>query len=179
MRRLQIWFAVLYLKYGYRRFNNIMILVSEDVTVDLDHWNSLPGHSRSPLGTQRSRSLWMCFSRVGELLWATGQRADVGRRATLPKRWRPRLWLTIRHFVQVLMGRHILVVSDSMTAKACINRQGGLSSELCRLWAGRLATGPQPCALDRALHVPRRARKPQTYSREGVCMRTIGTSFQA
>ena len=176
MRRLQIWFAVLYLKYVYRHFSNIMILVSEDVTVDLDHWNSLPGHSRSPLGTQRSRSLWMCFSRVGELLWATGQRTDVGRRATLPMRWRPRRF----GFVQVLMGRRTLVMSDSMTAKAYVNRQGGLSSELCRLWAGRGWLRVHSHALSTGRFVSlRRTRKPQTYSREGVCMRTIGTSFQA
>ena len=47
------------------------------------------------------------------------------------------VWLSILRFAPKLKGRHILVMTDNMTARAYINRQGGMVSENCsplRIW---------------------------------------------
>ena len=52
------------------------------------------------------------------------------------------MWLALQHFAPLITGSHVLILTDSMTAKAVVNRQGDLRSatrmELARciwLWA--------------------------------------------
>ena len=90
MRRLQLWFAVHYLKYGNdRRFDNTMILVSEDVTVDLDHWNrasldivSVPMGPRGPevtIFTDASLQGWGAILdyKTTHGLWPSGEKVQI------------------------------------------------------------------------------------------------------
>ena len=44
------------------------------------------------------------------------------------------VWRALQHFASFLVGRHILVMTDSITTKAYINRQGGVISGRCNEW---------------------------------------------
>lgn len=83
-------------------------------------------------------------------------------------KWSPRLqarhinflemlavWLTLRHFLPLLRGHHVLVRTDNTTVVAYINRQGGLRSRELHMLARKLILWS--CALFpslRATHVP-------------------------
>ena len=106
--------------------------------------------------------------------WPSGERVHINARAT------ETIWLAIQHFSPDLVGRHILIMTDSMTAKAYVNRQGGMKSEHCRELARRIWLWVNDNALSiRALHVPGRTTKQRISSREGVRTRTIGASTQS
>ena len=48
------------------------------------------------------------------------------------------IWLALQHFAPVLKGRHVPAWTDSMTAKAVINRQGDLRSTFEMRFARRI-----------------------------------------
>ena len=82
-------------------------------------------------------------------LWPSGEEIQINARETQA------IWLAIQHFAKDLVGRHILIMTDSMTAKAYINRQGGLKSVGCRWWATQVWLWVHSNALSiRAVHVP-------------------------
>ena len=65
------------------------------------------------------------------------------------------VWHALHHFASFLSGRNILIMTDSMTTKAFINRQGGLTSGKCNDWARRIWFWVSKNALSiRSLHVP-------------------------
>ena len=162
MRRLQLWFAVHYLKYGDNpRFNNYNIRVPQEVGLDLDHWNractdmgGVPMGPRGPevtIFTDASLKGWGAILdyKTARGVWPSGENLHINVRET------ETIWLAIQHFSQYLVGRHILIMTDSMTAKAYINRQGGMKSERCRELTRHIWLWVNSNALSiRALHVP-------------------------
>ena len=65
--------------------------------------------------------------------------------------------LALRHFLPVLLGKHVLVRSDNTTVVAYINRQGGLRSPGLHRMVTRLLLWAQPrLASLRAVHLPGR-----------------------
>ena len=83
------------------------------------------------------------------------------------------VWLAL-HFASSLQGRQTLVMTDSMTTKAYINRQGGIKSEACRSWARCIWLWVASNAISiRALHVPGKNYDAETSYREGARTQTI------
>ena len=61
------------------------------------------------LGHRTVRDVWDCYRHIND-------------------RETEAIWLALQHFAPALRGRHVLVLTDSMTARAVINRQGDLRS---------------------------------------------------
>ena len=90
------------------------------------------------------------------------------------------VWLSIQAFAPKLYGHHVLVMTDSMTAKAYINRQGGMKSESCRVWAREIWLWVASMQSPSALYMFKGNRMSQQISyRGGVRMQTIGVSIRA
>ena len=51
------------------------------------------------------------------------------------------VWKALLAFAPYLLGRHILIMTDSMTTKAYINRQGAVVSARCNTCAGAFGYG--------------------------------------
>ena len=133
LRLLQSWFSRLYAVYGHdKQFNNTMVTVPAEVLPDLDHWKQaasdkfgMPLGLRDPvvtlftdacdtgwgaiLGHQTVRNVWDCYRHLND-------------RETEAN------WLAPQQFAPALTGRHVIVVTYSMTARAVISRQGDLRS---------------------------------------------------
>ena len=162
MRRLQLWFAKAHKKYGDdQRHNNKLIWVPTEVSPDLDHWNKacadvvgVPMGPRGPemtIYTDASLSGWGAVMgyNTARGVWPQGHKLHINVLEMMA------IWLALQQFAPSLRGRHILIMTDSVTAKAYINRQGGLKSEQCRDWARRIWLWVSSHALSiRALHVP-------------------------
>ena len=95
--------------------------------------------SQHPDGTQGpgNDDLYRCnASRLWEIM---GQNAACelwprGPRALITALEMEAVWRALQHFASFLVGRHILVMTDSITTKAYINRQGGVISGRCNEW---------------------------------------------
>ena len=133
LRLLQSWFSRLYAVYGHdTQFNNTIVTVPEEVLPDLAHWKQaasdkfgMPLGLRDPvvtlftdacdtgwgaiLGQKTVKGVWDCYRHIND-------------------RETEAIWLALQQFAPVLTGRHVLVMTDSMTARAVINRQGDLRS---------------------------------------------------
>lgn len=137
------------------------LMVPEGIRPDLVHWNgACNSRVGVPLGlwseevtlfTDASLEGWggICGYRTVKDVWPQGHGTHINAlelRAVL---------LAVRHFISLLRHRHILVRSDSMTAVAYINRQGGTKSSTCQAIAHDLWCWVQQNALSiRAVHVP-------------------------
>ena len=65
------------------------------------------------------------------------------------------VWKALQYFASFLKGRHILIMTDSMTTKAYINCQGGVISGWCNEWARHIWLWVAENAHSiRALHIP-------------------------
>ena len=65
------------------------------------------------------------------------------------------VWKTLLAFAPYLVGRHVLIMTDSMTTKAYINRKGGVVSAQCNAWARHIWLWTAENAVSiRALHIP-------------------------
>ena len=150
MRRLQLWYASLYSQYGeIRAYNTLLIQVPVRVELDLVHWTQAAADRVGvPMGPREPRVTIFTDASL------KGYGAILGYK-TLSGLWPPEkagthindleteaIWLAIQHFAPLLVGSHVCVMTDSMTAKATINRQGSTKyvfrNDLARriwLWA--------------------------------------------
>ena len=138
MRDLQLWFAQYHRAWGDDpQFDNRWVTVPRSVKGDWDHWMAA---SIERLGVPMGPKLGVVtiFTDASLLgwggLWGTSRLVGSGRRATitLSMLWR---W---RRYGCPFFAFFILVMTDNMTARAYINRQGGMVSENCRFWARRI-----------------------------------------
>ena len=85
---------------------------------------------------------------AGGLLWAKRRCAGCEMEA---------VWKVLQYFASFLEGRHILIMTDSMTTKDYINCQGGVISGWCNEWARHIWLWVAKNASSiRALHIPRK-----------------------
>ena len=163
LRRLQLWYAGLYSKYGEETvYNNLLIQVPSDVEPDLVHWRHAASDKvGAPLGPKEPRvTLYTdaCLKGYGAIL---GYKTFKGR-------WPPEragfhindleteaIWLALQHFAPLLIGSHVYVMTDSMTAKAMINRQGNTKAVFRNDLARRIWLWAQANTLSlTAVHLP-------------------------
>ena len=163
LRRLQLWYAGLYCKYGEETvYNNLRIQVPTDVEPDLVHWRHAASDKvGAPLGPKEPRvTLYTdaCLKGYGAIL---GYKTFKGR-------WPPEragfhindleteaIWLALQHFAPLLVGSHVYVMTDSMTAKAMINRQGNTKAVFRNDLARRIWLWAQANTLSlTAVHLP-------------------------
>ena len=134
LRLLQGWFSRLHAAYGRdRRFNNMIVTVPKEVLPDLAHWTKAASDKVGmPLGP-KDPVVTLCTDACN-----TGWGAILGHQTVkgvwteyrhIRDRETEAIWLALQHFAPALRGRHVLVLTDSMTAKAVINHQGDLRSE--------------------------------------------------
>ena len=65
------------------------------------------------------------------------------------------VWKALQYFASFLEGRHILIMTDSMTTEAYINCQGGVISGQCNEWARHIWLWVAETAHSiRGLHIP-------------------------
>ena len=159
MRRIQGWFIRAARARPLRAKDRLV--VPEGIRPDLDHWRGacssrvgVPLGQRSEevtLFTDASLEGWggICGYHTVKNVWPQDRDAHINAlelRAVL---------LAVRHFTPLLRHRHVLVRSDSTTAVAYINRQGGTRSPACQAIAYDLWGWVQRNALSiRAVHVP-------------------------
>ena len=140
LRLLQEWFSRLVAVYGHdRRFYNEIVTVPLEVLPDLAHWTQaasdrvgMPLGSMGPVVTLRTSA---CDTGWGVVLglhtvsvWTECR--HIGDREM------EALWLALQHFAPALIGRLVLVLTDSTNAMAVINHQGDLRSKFSTELAG-------------------------------------------
>ena len=162
MRELQLWSAKLHKVWqDDPKFDNRLVIVPASVEGDLDYWEAActdvvgvpmgPILAKATIYTDASLSGW-----GGIMGYDTARGCwPVGHGAHINVKEMEAVWLSIQAFAPKLYGHHVLVMTDSMTAKAYINRQGGMKSESCRDWARRIWLWVASNAISiSALHVP-------------------------
>ena len=133
LRRLQRWFASLYSMYGDdAKFNSTKVQVPIGVEPDLAHWRracsdrvGMPLGPKDPLVTIFTDA---CNTGWGAILGHKTVSGAWGGLRHINDRETEAIWLALQHFAPVIKGSHVLVMTDSMTARAVINRQGDLKS---------------------------------------------------
>ena len=159
MRRLQGWFIREARSRPLR--DRHVLVVPEGVQPDLDHWTRACESSVGvPLGlrseevvlfTDSSLEGWgaICGYSTVRDVWAQDHGTHINALELKA------ILLAVRHFAPLLRGRHILVRTDSTTAVAYVNRQGGTKSQACLSIAYDLWGWVHQNALSiRAVHVP-------------------------
>ena len=145
MREFQLWFTRYHRVWGDDpQFDNRWVTVPRSVKGDWDHWMAA---SVERLGVPMGPKLGVVtiFTDASLLGWG-GLMGYEQARGLWPEGHdypinvleMEAVWLSILRFAPNLKGRHILVMTDNMTARAYINRQGGMVSENCRFWARRI-----------------------------------------
>ena len=162
MRELQLWFAQYHTRWRDKpRYNNRIVTVPLSVKGDVDYWTAActdrvgvplgPKLEEATIYTDASLSGWGGF--MGHDI-AFGS-WPVGHFWPINVLEMEAIWLSIQKFAPELYGRHILIMTDNMTARAYINHQGGMKSENCRFWARRIWLWVAENALSiHAEHVP-------------------------
>ena len=124
MRCLQLWYKGIHRRFGDKpQFKSRLVLVPLEIAPDLDH-------SRRAV-----------TDRVNVLMGPKGLETTSYTDASLLG-WGPSwahinalemeaVWKALQHFASFLIGRHVLIMTDSMTTKAYINCQGGMISGQC------------------------------------------------
>ena len=155
---LQRWFPRQRLEP--RRHKLRMLLVPRSVSPDLEYWGSLPALLRGgPLGrvtsyvvvfTDASLTGWggTCLSHSVGGEWPTPPTAHINvlELAAVRK--------VLLHFFHLVCGRHVLIRTDSVSAAAYINRQGGVRSSALHQKAVELWLWAHQYLLSlRALHI--------------------------
>ncbi|XP_029937836.1 uncharacterized protein LOC115380768 [Myripristis murdjan] len=160
MREFQRWVASLRLdpvRHGARR-----VLVTPECIMALRHWRAPsfltrgvpmgPVLSRKVVTTDASLSGWggIHEGRAVRGRWSIGlQRSHINFLELSA------VFLSLKHFLPSLVGRHVLVRMDNTTTVAYINRQGGLRSHRLHTLARRLILWSSERFLSlRATHVP-------------------------
>ena len=160
MKDFQRWVSSLRLdpvRNGARR-----VIVSAECVTALHRWRRPafllkgvpmgPVLSRKVVTTDASMSGWggICEHRHVRGLWSADlQRSHINYLELLA------VFLTLKRFLSVLAGRHVLIRTDNTTTVAYINRQGGLRSRHLHMLARRLILWSNKRLLSlRATHIP-------------------------
>ncbi|XP_029973330.1 uncharacterized protein LOC115407110 [Salarias fasciatus] len=160
MRDFQLWVRSLRLnpvRHGARR-----VTVSAQCVMALRRWRHPaclvtgvpmgPVLSRKVITTDASMSGWggICEDRYVRGVWSEDlQRAHINYLELLA------VFLTLRRFLPLLRGHHVLVRTDNTTTVAYINRHGGLRSRQLHMLARRLILWSSVRLRSlRATHVP-------------------------
>ena len=120
--------------YGHdRRFFDEIVTVPSEVLPDLAHWTQaatdrvgMPLGPKDPVVTLCTDA---CNTGWGAILGLQTVRGVWTEYRHIRDRETEAIWLALQHFAPALSGRHVLVLTDSMTAKAVINHQGDLRSK--------------------------------------------------
>ena len=116
MRCLQLWYKGIHRRFGDKpQFKSRLVLVLLEIAPDLDH-------SRRAV-----------TDRVNVLMGPKGLETTSYTDASLLG-WGPS-WAHIKALEMEVVS-HILIMTDTMTTKAYINRQGGMISGQCNEWQG-------------------------------------------
>ena len=162
MRRLQLWYNSIHRRFGdEHRYNRCWVSVPLNVAQDLNYWHSAcsdivgvpmgPRVLEATIYTDASLQGWGAIMGMitARGLWPRGHRIHINALEM------EAVWWALQHFAHLLTGRDILIMTDSMTTKAYINRQGGVISKRCNDWARRIWLWVAKNARSiRALHVP-------------------------